>query len=378
MGNQLANQLPEPKGYPLAEFHVTGEKIAFHNMLVLMAYGCAAAAAWFFLEQTIEKGMAIGFFTLLLAVFLIRSWSMARRDPRLTLYGNGLLVKGIGLYTWDNLGFQFTGEVITLFLRGPRDFMPQDRKAVGAKTVYYEDDVGAIVVQIVVPMGATNVTPKVFEEKLRAAAVKEVTSPDYKAEHTPWASQNPDATKPAKGNPAVSLLTFAFMGLLFYALAYRGFFPSPEWSMAAKLITAIVLLTYARFGYQSISKAGTRDYRHSKRTQQLMFVFLMLPIMGLFLYMGVHLGLGNLMTRSAGQPDMREVMVIQGRIDDGAHFLKIPELGEGFLREVKATRESYNCAEQLSPMSIEGRKSWFGYSVISTGGVPCQVMTGAL
>lgn len=317
-----------------------------------------------------------GWLALVLVGFslLYAPWPSILSPASMKAYKDGLEIKGLGIWPWENLQVAFRGESLFLVLfLGDQQFQSFSRPH-GAQRCDYDANENAMVVVYNYSRRVTNVTPAEFYNVIKPylPPIKNL-SPAVQRESRSGAAINKaffGQENPAQKTIAAYLFLYAFLGMtLFYLFGGIIYVPSPAFdALGILFIIAAAIYTLVRFLYKKIRRAASsrRPVLKMTRTQKILLT-LMTPILfPLTLVILIIHGPGAAITSAFGTPYNYVIFVpdkSQSISSDCGHKIKSPQLEKSFLNSLCIKTEIYDQLPQSGIITVTGKKSWFGRTI---------------
>lgn len=357
------------KGLRRATLFVDRRKLALYNIGVM---ALSILTLWGYLHFiTAPANMqVIGFGAVALYLFMcFETFRYFLKPPRVDLFENGLEIAGVGYFEWAQLrSISLVPDLTISFLYGNME-VPKSARKIGAKKLSYDDTGSILTVEFSFPLFSRNISLKEFAATLNKcgpfaeARQSKVTSAVPVAQSGWKTALFGESPTPLSVTLNMSVTIISLLAM--YAFIFRNFFPGDEWLSASHIIAAgLSILASSAFLWAYFKKKLKPLIYQGGRGLKLFRLTCIPLLIWVMLWVSITFGFAGAYTRLLGEES--SVQILASKKDGGstskACIVTMDKMKTGFLREICLRKEHYNAQPKIFWMTMEGKKSWFGFS----------------
>lgn len=363
--------LPSPENSVRSEIYVDKRKLILYNIGIFLASFLIVPVLLY--AKFDGNVIALAYMSLIAYMaFSCRSWVFFKKSLHLKIYDNGLEIKGLGFWLWEDVSCDFhfrprSGLGFLLNSKG-RDFEKKP-KNIASSFYFFDKETDDLKIKFQFPSDyITNMSWIVFYKELERRLSERKTAPENaKQKKILWTWRTL-----VFGAEKITLRRFFWVSLSLIALSVallgmilKSFFPLPPYKIYFELSLIILTLVTTLAFFCGVSRGKIKLNKNGdKKISGLVFV--LLPVLFYTGFLFFFLGAGHLYTDFYGVSSKIEILVSDKKIRTSKggskrYCVESDDVGTGIFKEICVQKSDYDLITEGSVMTLYGKRSELGF-----------------
>lgn len=357
----------KPEGLPKAELYPDKAKI----FKIIGAMFLGVAGVYFFIILFSADPEPASVFTFMAACaamttagYLIR---LIHRAPRLSVYHNGINIRGVGFWDWKETSGTVVQRIPVLYLSLNERDVPKKLKPFRRNTYRYDDENKCLILGLEFPLFCMNMPALDFYK-----IILNYVSAEQKVYRTLGLNEKPITWRTyffGKEEVTTALVIGNFLILLaaalwFYVFLTQRFFPANMWSYSVWIITLPGTALYFWNYYKGRIKLRTPS---QSRIFRLCLLIFLAALFFMTSWVAGTLGIGQVYTEAFGATKTITVTAQKNGSRGGDTCLKLQSYQTSYFPGFCLPSRLLIFQPERFELSLQVKQSWFGIVIYSYG-----------
>lgn len=357
----------KPEGLPKAELYP--DKVKIFKIIAAMLLGIAGIYFFiilFFADQ--ELASVFTFMTACAAIvtagYLVR---LIQRAPRLSVYHNGINIRGVGFWAWKETSGTVVQCMPVLYLSLNERDVTKKLKPFRRNTYRYDDENKCLILMLEFPMFCMNMSALSFYKLIFnyiPAAQKDYRVTSLNSKPVTWRTYFFGKEEVTAALAIVSFLVLLAAALWFYVFITQRFFPANIWSYSVWIVTLPSISLYFWNYYKGRIKLNTPS---RSRIFRLCLLTLITVLLFITSWVAVTLGIGQVYTEAFGATKTITVTAQKNGSRGADTCLKLQGYKTSYFPGFCLPSRLLIFQPEHFELSLQVKQSWFGIVIYSYG-----------